>query len=160
MTRGAAVAGGGEPRGGAAAAGGERTTASERRRAPAAVTTYFADYAWLGGDAVTADVAIDVADGRIVAVRPGAERAGTHLRGVTLPGLANAHSHAFQRALRGRTQRGGGSFWTWREDMYALARDDDAGPLLRARARAPTRRCSRPASRPSASSTTCTSPTR
>ena len=45
----------------------------------------------------------------------------THLRGVTLPGLANAHSHAFQRALRGRTQRGGGSFWTWREDMYALA---------------------------------------
>ena len=42
-------------------------------------------------------------------------------RGVTLPGLANAHSHAFQRALRGRTQRGGGSFWTWREDMYALA---------------------------------------
>ena len=83
--------------------------------------TYFADYAWLGGDAVTRDVAIEVADGRIVAVRPGAPRAGTHLRGVTLPGLANAHSHAFQRALRGRTQRGGGSFWTWREDMYALA---------------------------------------
>ena len=43
------------------------------------------------------------------------------LRGVTLPGLANAHSHAFHRALRGRTQRGGGSFWTWREDMYAVA---------------------------------------
>ena len=53
---------------------------------------------------------------------PGVERArATRLRGVTLPGLANAHSHAFQRALRGRTQRGGGSFWTWREDMYALA---------------------------------------
>ncbi len=77
--------------------------------ASAVVTTYFADYAWLGGDAVTRDVAIDVAGGRIVAVRPGAPRAGTHLRGVTLPGLANAHSHAFQRALRGRTQRGGGS---------------------------------------------------
>lgn len=87
----------------------------------AAVTTYFADFAWLGGDAVTADVAIDVAGGRIVAVRPGAEREGEHLRGVTIPGLANAHSHAFQRALRGRVQRGGGSFWTWREDMYALA---------------------------------------
>ena len=65
--------------------------------------------------------AIDVADGRFVAVTPGAERAGTHLEGVTIPGLANAHSHAFQRALRGRAQRGGGSFWTWREDMYALA---------------------------------------
>ena len=90
-------------------------------RGAAATTTYFADYAWLGGDTVTRDVAIDVAGGRIVAVRPGAPRAGTHLRGVTLPGLANAHSHAFQRALRGRTQRGGGSFWTWREDMYALA---------------------------------------
>lgn len=85
------------------------------------MTRYFADYAWLGGDTVTRDVAIEVEAGRIVAVRPGAERAGEHLRGVTIPGLANAHSHAFQRALRGRTQRGGGSFWTWREDMYALA---------------------------------------
>ena len=37
------------------------------------------------------------------------------------PGLANAHSHAFQRALRGRTHAGTGSFWTWREQMYALA---------------------------------------
>ena len=41
--------------------------------------------------------------------------------GLTLPGLANAHSHAFHRALRGRTHDGGGSFWTWREQMYALA---------------------------------------
>jgi formiminoglutamate deiminase len=38
-----------------------------------------------------------------------------------LPGLANAHSHAFHRALRGRTHRGSGSFWTWREQMYDLA---------------------------------------
>ena len=38
-----------------------------------------------------------------------------------LPGLANAHSHAFHRALRGRTHGGGGTFWTWREAMYALA---------------------------------------
>ena len=35
--------------------------------------------------------------------------------------MANAHSHAFHRALRGRTQRGGGTFWTWREQMYAVA---------------------------------------
>jgi formiminoglutamate deiminase len=83
---------------------------------------YFADYAWLGGDSVTRNVAIEVDEGRIVTVCAGAQRSGTHLRGVTIPGLANAHSHAFQRALRGRTQRGGGSFWTWREDMYALAR--------------------------------------
>ena len=43
------------------------------------------------------------------------------LPGVVLPGLANCHSHAFHRALRGRTHGGGGTFWTWREGMYGLA---------------------------------------
>ena len=99
------------------------------------MTAYFADYAWLGGDAVAAEVRITVADGRIATVDVGAERGdAVHLRGVTIPGLANAHSHAFQRALRGRTQRGGGSFWTWREDMYALAQrltPDDTYELAR-----------------------------
>jgi formiminoglutamate deiminase len=47
----------------------------------------------------------------------GAER----LAGLTIPGLANAHSHAFHRALRGRTQRERGTFWTWRSQMYAAA---------------------------------------
>jgi formimidoylglutamate deiminase len=40
---------------------------------------------------------------------------------LTLPGFVNAHSHAFQRALRGRTE--GGDFWAWREAMLDLARD-------------------------------------
>jgi len=43
---------------------------------------------------------------------------------IVLPGLCTAHSHAFQRALRGRTQRresGGASFWSWRGLMYDLA---------------------------------------
>jgi formiminoglutamate deiminase len=40
---------------------------------------------------------------------------------IVLPGLATAHSHAFQRALRGRTQRARGSFWSWRGLMYQLA---------------------------------------
>ncbi len=40
---------------------------------------------------------------------------------LVLPGIATAHSHAFQRALRGRTQRARGSFWSWRGLMYALA---------------------------------------
>jgi formimidoylglutamate deiminase len=39
---------------------------------------------------------------------------------LTLPGFVNAHSHAFQRALRGRTE--GGDFWAWREAMLGLAR--------------------------------------
>jgi formimidoylglutamate deiminase len=41
-----------------------------------------------------------------------------------LPGLVNAHSHAFQRVIRGRTERrtsGHDSFWTWREMMYTAA---------------------------------------
>src|ERR1044072_1645452 len=37
----------------------------------------------------------------------------------TLPGFVNAHTHTFQRALRGRA--GGGDFWTWRELMLAEA---------------------------------------
>ena len=62
---------------------------------------------------------------------PGARR----LEGLTLPGLANAHSHAFQRALRGRTQHGSGSFWTWREQMYRAAdRLDPESYLALARA--------------------------
>src|SRR5256885_1568815 len=41
-----------------------------------------------------------------------------------LPGMVNAHSHAFQRVIRGRTERRTGthdSFWTWREMMYSAA---------------------------------------
>jgi formimidoylglutamate deiminase len=38
---------------------------------------------------------------------------------LTIPGFVNAHSHAFQRALRGRTE--GGDFWAWRDAMLSLA---------------------------------------
>ena len=38
---------------------------------------------------------------------------------LTLPGFVNAHTHTFQRALRGRA--GGGDFWSWRELMLAEA---------------------------------------
>ncbi|GAB7040053.1 MULTISPECIES: formimidoylglutamate deiminase [Catenuloplanes] len=84
--------------------------------------TWHADLAWLG-DAPVADVLITAAAGRFTSVTPGVPRpAGAErLRGLTLPGLANAHSHAFHRALRGRTHAGRGTFWTWREQMYAVA---------------------------------------
>jgi formiminoglutamate deiminase len=84
---------------------------------------YHAEYAWLGGaDSAERDVLIEVADGRITAVTPNARAdQATRLPGLTLPGLANAHSHAFHRALRGRTHGGRGTFWTWRGRMYALA---------------------------------------
>jgi formiminoglutamate deiminase len=87
------------------------------------VTAYHADYAWLGGPGVAERVLIEVEGERIVTVRSGAEPpvGATRLRGLTLPGFANTHSHAFHRALRGATHRGSGSFWTWRDDMYEVA---------------------------------------
>ncbi|MBN0045990.1 formimidoylglutamate deiminase [Streptomyces actuosus] len=85
--------------------------------------TYWLEHAWLG-TRVEPGVVVDTADGRITAVRagvgtppPGAQV----LRGLTLPGLADAHSHAFHRALRGSVQVGSGTFWTWREVMYSVA---------------------------------------
>ena len=86
------------------------------------MTALWCELAWLGGDEPAAGVRIELAGDRIGAVLPGGSpRDAERLPGLTLPGLANAHSHAFQRALRSRTQRETGSFWTWREQMYALA---------------------------------------
>jgi formiminoglutamate deiminase len=84
---------------------------------------YFCDYAWLGGAIVERDVLVSTKDDRIAKVDVGGRRppTATHLKGLTLPGLANSHSHAFHRALRGRAQDGRGTFWTWREEMYRIA---------------------------------------
>ncbi|MFK0255848.1 formimidoylglutamate deiminase [Streptomyces sp. NPDC090445] len=91
-----------------------------------ALKTYWLEHAWLGSS-VEPGVALDVSDdGRIAALRtgtatppPGAEV----LRGLTVPGLANAHSHAFHRALRSVVQVGSGTFWTWRDVMYKVAQN-------------------------------------
>ncbi len=83
--------------------------------------TFHCEYAWVDGR-VERDVRVEVHGGRFTEVRPGTPADGaTRLRGLVLPGLANAHSHAFHRALRGRTHGGRGDFWTWREQMYAVA---------------------------------------
>jgi formiminoglutamate deiminase len=84
---------------------------------------FHAELAWLG-DQIAADVAIEVDGERFTTVTRDvpAPPDAVRLAGLTLPGLANAHSHAFHRALRGRAQGGGrGTFWTWREQMYRLA---------------------------------------
>jgi formiminoglutamate deiminase len=81
--------------------------------------------AWLGDDNPPASgVVIECEAEQIRSIstavgRPpsGAER----VNGLVIPGIANAHSHAFQRALRGRTHAATGSFWTWRRQMYELA---------------------------------------
>jgi formiminoglutamate deiminase len=87
------------------------------------VARYHAELAWLGGGRPEPDVLIEVDGGRFTAITPGATAPpeATRLAGLTLPGLANAHSHAFHRALRGRTHQGLGTFWTWRERMYEVA---------------------------------------
>ena len=80
---------------------------------------WHAEAAYVAG-MVETDVLIETEGDRITAVTPGVQAPAdaVHLPGLTLPGLANAHSHAFHRALRGRTQIGEGTFWTWREQMY------------------------------------------
>jgi formiminoglutamate deiminase len=76
-----------------------------------------------GGPAVLAGVRLEVRDGRIAAITPGAvPQPGDHvLKGVVFPAAANAHSHAFHRILRGRTHDGRGDFWVWRDQMYRSA---------------------------------------
>jgi formiminoglutamate deiminase len=84
---------------------------------------YWCELAWLGGTAPVPGVLLQVAADRIGTVaRAVGPPPGAHvLRGLTLPGAANAHSHAFHRALRGRTHEQGGTFWSWRDQMYAVA---------------------------------------
>ncbi|UNZ18989.1 formimidoylglutamate deiminase [Streptomyces sp. 891-h] len=85
---------------------------------------YWCENAWLNGT-VEQHVVLEVtAQGRLGAIRTGVQTpppGAVTLRGLTLPGLANAHSHAFHRALRGTVQVGSGTFWTWRDTMYRTA---------------------------------------
>ena len=92
---------------------------------------FLAPQAWVQG-AWAYGVLLEVnADGRWSGVTPGAtpaQQAGaTRLVGPVLPGVVNAHSHAFQRAIAGLTERrssGAGAaddFWSWRDRMYSAA---------------------------------------
>lgn len=90
-----------------------------------------AELAWLGGDAAERDVLIELDGEQIKAVTadvpPPAD--ARRLPGLTLPGLANTHSHVFHRAIRGHSQRGVADFWAWRELMYAVAERLDPDSL-------------------------------
>jgi formiminoglutamate deiminase len=74
---------------------------------------------WASGDSMTVDRA-----GRIAALTTDTQPAADAVRlGTVLPGMANLHSHSFQRAMAGLTERRGeseDSFWSWRQLMYAF----------------------------------------
>ena len=89
------------------------------------MTSIFARKALLP-DGWADDVLLGVRDGVIEEVAAGATPGdASTVAGCIVPGLCNAHSHAFQRALAGRTEErspaGQDNFWTWRERMYRLA---------------------------------------
>jgi formiminoglutamate deiminase len=89
------------------------------------LTAWHAELAWAGD--LRERVLIECEGERITDVRAGVEPTpgARRLRGLVLPGLANVHSHAFQRALRGRSEpeqpSRSGDFWSWRGQMYRLA---------------------------------------
>lgn len=88
-----------------------------------------ADLVWFDG-AFRSDVQVMIGDdGRIAHVGALDAKPDVHLSDCSLlPGFVNAHSHAFQRGLRGLGESfpsGSGSFWKWREAMYALVEEMD-----------------------------------
>ena len=93
---------------------------------PAAPTTLWAPQAWVAGG-WQRDVLLTIdAQGRWAGVQPGQSRPADArvLPGSALPGLVNAHSHAFQRAFAGLAERRSAAqddFWSWRERMYGVA---------------------------------------
>ena len=66
-------------------------------------------------------ISYDPRTGEILKVQPNAPAGGDDSAGIVIPGMPNLHSHAFQRAIAGLTERATGkedSFWTWRRAMY------------------------------------------
>ncbi len=85
--------------------------------------SWWCENAWLPPGRVVSGVLVTVDDGRITGIEESVDTPSTaqRLTGLVIPGLANTHSHAFHRALRGRAQSRRGDFWTWRDQMYAVA---------------------------------------
>lgn len=86
----------------------------------------WAEHAWVGGRWREAVLLESDAGGHWIAVQPDTPppSAATRLPGPVLPGLVDAHSHAFQRAFAGLAERRSGEhddFWSWRDRMYGVA---------------------------------------
>ncbi|PAK97228.1 formimidoylglutamate deiminase [Brevibacterium casei] len=88
------------------------------------MTRFWCESAWVDGAVATGVLLTADETGTLTSVDTGVAEAPADaevIRGLTLPGGVNAHSHAFHRILRGRTHGDGGTFWTWREVMYSVA---------------------------------------
>ena len=87
--------------------------------------TIHAKYAWLSGENCASDVRITIENSIITSITPNSQAKSKDMKsnGVVMPGFVNTHSHAFHRALRGRTHGGSGlgDFWAWRTLMYQVA---------------------------------------
>ncbi|MEV0698148.1 formimidoylglutamate deiminase [Saccharopolyspora sp. NPDC050389] len=96
------------------------------------MTTYWCEWAWLPSGPERG-VLFEVDAGRITGVGSAQNppEQAERLPGMTLPGIANAHSHAFHRALRGWHDGARGTFWTWREQMYRVAEQLDPDSYYR-----------------------------
>ncbi len=120
------------------------------------MSAYWAEHALLpSGPAGGVRIEVDGDTFASIETRRRPRDGDVELRGVLLSGLANAHSHAFHRALRGRTHGDGGNFWTWRELRYAVTERLNPDTYLSLAAPS-TQKWRSPGSPPSASSTTCT----
>lgn len=79
-------------------------------------------------------VRLTIRDGLVAAIACEAPReAGDEVHAIGLPGMPNLHSHAFQRAMAGLTERRGAgedSFWTWRAEMYRFVERLDPDAML------------------------------
>ena len=94
------------------------------------LTRYLAPLAWVHGAWAKEVLLCVAADGSwhsvVADATPEQQQGATRLTGPVLPGVVNAHSHAFQRAIAGMTEEVGASgnqdnFWSWRDRMYSAA---------------------------------------
>ncbi len=91
-------------------------------------------WVWLGGRWVRDVVIVVDEEGSVADVEIGRTEPGAYP--ALLPAFHNAHSHAFQWAMRGRSHarppgHADDDFWSWREHMYALAEASDPADLER-----------------------------
>ena len=94
-------------------------------------STIRAELTWIDGE-LHRDLEVSIGEDGLIASIESTSQPPTHPRIALFPGFVNAHSHAFQRALRGRGERflkADEDFWSWREAMYELVQEMDRASM-------------------------------